>query len=129
MNENQEINTQSDEEIESLKLRDETFNKLKSALIQEHRLLGRFYEFCEEYDDFEYDEMGMNMEEGADILRKANKIRDKLLLSIELTTMYIFTDIETNTLARMVTFNLDTSETQHKVIVEFLKDSFNLEII
>jgi len=73
--------------------------------------------------------MGMNMEEGEDILRKTDKIRDKFLNAIEEKLLYIFENTETNTLTRIITFHLDAKEFQYKVILEVFEDSFNLEII
>lgn len=110
-------------------IKDEVFEKLKTELIEQKRLLKRFYEFCSEYTNFEYDEMGINMEEADEILRKTNKIRDKFLNIIQANLLYIFEDVQTNTLSNMITFNLDTKEYQFKVILEVLEDSFSLEII
>ncbi|RLA80717.1 MAG: hypothetical protein DRG78_10450 [Epsilonproteobacteria bacterium] len=108
--------------------RDELFEQLKIALIDEQRLLKRFYEFCAQYDGFEYDEMGMNMEEGNAILKRADKIRDKFLNSIEEKLLYIFDNLDTNTLTRIVSFDLDAKEFQYKVIIEVFEDSFDLEV-
>jgi len=123
-----EIEDSSEELSLSDEFKDEVFEKLKIALLDEKRLIKRFCDFCEEYTNFEYDEMGMNMEEGEDILRKTNKIRDKFLNSIEEKLLYIFENIETNPLTRIVIFDLDAKEYQYKVIIEFFEDSFNLEI-
>ena len=109
--------------------RSEVFENLKIALIEQKRLLARFCDFCEEHNNFEYDEMGMNMEEGEDILRMTNKIRDKFLASIEEKLLYIFQNVETNTLTHIVSFDLDAKENQYKVVIEVLEDSFNLEIL
>ena len=108
--------------------RNEVFENLKIALIEQKRLLARFCTFCEEHNNFEYDEMGMNMEEGEDILRMTNKIRDKFLASIEEKLLYIFQNVETNTLTHIVSFDLDAKENQYKVVIEVLEDSFNLEV-
>ncbi len=116
------------EEIKNDEQRDEVFENLKIALIEEKRLLGRFSTFCEEHNNFEYDEMGMNMEEGEEILRMTNKIRDKFLATIEEKLLYIFQNVETHTLTHMITFDLDAKENQYKVIIEVLENSFNLEV-
>ncbi|MEA3553889.1 MAG: hypothetical protein U9R39_05760 [Campylobacterota bacterium] len=108
--------------------RDEVFKNLKIALVEQKRLLARFSTFCDEYNSFEYDEMGMNMEEGEDILRKTNKIRDKFLAVIEEKLLYIFQNVETHTLTHIITFALDTKDNQYKVILEVLEESFNLEV-
>ena len=124
-----------DEEIEEVevdprdKFKEEVFQNMKLALIEEKRLLGRFNEFCEDHTNFEYDEMGMNMEEAEDILRKTDKIRDKFLGTIEEKLLYIFENTDTNTLTRIITFDLDAKEFQYKAIIEVFDDSFNLEII
>ena len=126
---NEEIKTSdliSEEELSNR--RDEVFENLKIALIEEKRLLGRFSSFCEEHNNFEYDEMGMNMEEGENILRMTNKIRDKFLAQIQEKLLYIFENPETNTLTHIITFDLDTKENQFKIIIEVLEDSFNLEV-
>ncbi len=109
-------------------LKDEIFDKLKLAFMEEKRLLGRFYEFSNEHGSFEYDEMGMNMEEGDEVLRKVDKIRDKILNTIQENLLYIFENIETNTLTNIITFDLDAKEFQYKVVLEVFSDSFTLEI-
>jgi hypothetical protein len=118
------------EEVIDLKeqFKEEVFDKLKIALIDEKRLLKKFHDYCEEYNNFEYDEMGMNMEEGEDVLRLTNKIRDKILTTIEEKLLYIFENAEINTLTHIILFNLDAKEYQYKVIVEVFEDSFNLEL-
>jgi len=108
--------------------RDELFEKFKIALVDEQRLLKRFYDFCGQYDSFEYDEMGLNMDEAKDVLRKTNKIRDKFLNSIEEKLLYVFENIETNTLTNIISFDLDAKEFKFKVVLEVFTDSFNLEI-
>ncbi len=118
--------TELDEQREEF--RDELFEQLKIALVDEQRLLKRFYDFCGEYDSFEYDEMGLNMEEAKEVLRKTNKIRDKFLNSIEEKLLYIFENIETNTLTSILSFDLDTKEFKYKVVIEVFENSFNLEI-
>ncbi|MEA3383783.1 MAG: hypothetical protein U9Q20_03780 [Campylobacterota bacterium] len=109
-------------------LKDEVFDNLKLAIIEEKRLLGRFYEFSYEHGNFEYDEMGENMDEADEVLRKTNKIRDKFLNNIQEKLLYIFENIQTNTLTNIITFTLDTKEYQYSVILEVLSDSFNLEV-
>lgn len=129
MNENNELISE-EEKLEQLKLlKSEVFIKLKEAFIKEERLLKRFYDFCEEYTNFEYDEQGLNMEEADDVLRKANKIRDKVLNNVELDLMFIFEDVETNSLNSMMYMNVDVKEAKFKVILEVMEDSFKLEVL
>ncbi len=114
-------------EIE-LELKDIIFDKLKLALIDEKRLLKRFNDFCEEYSNFEYDEMGMNMEEGEDVLLRVNKIRDKFLTSIQTNLSYEFINIETFVVTHILAFDINIEENSFRVILEVLEDSFNLEV-
>ena len=109
-------------------LRDEVFLELSSTLIDEKRLIKRFYDFCDDYNNFEFDEMGINMHESDNILRKMNKIRDLFLLNIKEKLLYIFDNVESNSLTRIITFDLDTSKNNYKVILEVMSDSFNLEL-
>ena len=100
VNESVELSPEELEEYE--KLKDEIFEKLKDSLIEQKRLIKRFYDFCEEHTHFEYDEMGMNMEEGEDILRKTDKIRDKFLNVIQEKLLYIFNNIQTKAVVNVV---------------------------
>jgi hypothetical protein len=121
-----------DEEIVDSKrdeIKDELFNSLKDSFIAEQRLLGRFLEFSTEHGCFEYDELGVNDEEGEEILRKANKLRDKLLSNIEQEKMFVFENVDTNSLTNMISFNVEESGERFRVVVEVLEDSFNLEIM
>jgi len=128
--ENVQIDIETEDTIsQKEKIKDEVFEKLKDQLIVEARLIKRFYQFCKEYNEFEYDEQGLNMEESDDILRKANKIRDKFLTSIEQNLLFVFENIQTNSLTSMITFDLDTREFQYKVIIEVEENSFNLEVL
>lgn len=108
--------------------RDEIFLKLSDALLDEKRLLKRFYEFCENYNNFEFDEMGINMDESDDLVRKANKIRDLILSKIEDKLLYIFDSVKSDILTKSISLNLDLKEASYKVIIEVQNDSFNLEL-
>jgi hypothetical protein len=122
--------TEEDEQVLlKQQFRDEVFEKLKAAILKQNRLLGRFIDFCDEYNSFEYDEMGMNMEEGQLVLDRAEKISNKFLDSIEQELLYIFENREINHLTNIISFNLDAKEYQYKVILEVLEDSINLEVI
>jgi hypothetical protein len=121
-----------DEEIEDSQrdiIKSEVFEKLKEQLIEQERLLGRFFEFSKEHGEFEYDELGVNDEDGDEILRKAEKIRDKILTQIEQNVMFVFENVETNTLTNMISFNLEEKSEKFRVIIEVFENSFNLEIL
>lgn len=128
--ENIECNTEDEDTLSQKEIiKDEIFDKLKNQLIDEARLIKRFYQFCKEYNNFEYDEQGLNMDDADDVLRKVNKIRDKFLTTIEQNLLFVFTNIQTNSLACMITFDLDCQDFQYKVILEVEDNSFNLEIL
>ena len=107
------------------------FDELKSALLDQTRLLKRFYGFCITYQDFEYDEMGLNTDEAENEKRKAIKIHNKLIEEINKSIKYpiedTFVDILKNTTNLVVKYNINES----KKIVEFTlsieEDSFTLE--
>ena len=115
--------------MENIEIQDEVFEKLKLSLLDEIRLLKKFKQFCIDYNDFEYDEIGMNMEESEDILRKAYKIRDKFLSTVETKCLYKFNNIETDVLTNIIKFDLESEKLQCKVKLDISEDSFNLEII
>ncbi len=110
------------------KLQDEIFEALKSALLQESRLLKRFYDFCQEYNFFEFDEMGMNMEEADEVLVKVNKIRDKLLENLKISTSYDFKTVKTDELYYKILLDIIKDEEIKHCIIEVDVDSFDLEV-
>ena len=111
------------------KQREKLFNKLKDNFIQGHRLLKRFYDFSSMYENFEYDEQGLNMDDADDVLRKANKIRDKFLDNIANKLDMKFEQIVSNTLLNTISFELTKETNQFKINLELLEDSFNLEVL
>jgi len=109
-------------------LEDEIFSNLSTCLIEEKRLLKRFYDFCEEYNNFEFDEMGINMNEADDILRKSNKIRDLILSNIEEKSAYIFNDIQSDIVSKSFSMDIGLEQDSYQVIIEVQSDSFNLAL-
>ncbi|MCD4759010.1 MAG: hypothetical protein K8R39_12120 [Arcobacteraceae bacterium] len=111
-------------------LRDEVFEQFKLALLNEDptRILGKFYNYCYQYTNFEFDESAMNMDEADDVLRKVNILRDKLLESLEEILSYRFEDIKTNTLEFQISFTTTIEDNKYTIIIEVFPDSFDLEI-
>jgi len=125
-----EIDEEQEEIIDPKdQLRDEIFEKLKLSFIEEVRLLKRFYDFCEEYANFEYDESAFNMDEADAVLNRANKIRDKIINSVSEQSSYTFENPQTITDTNIMTFFLNIEEYRFKIIVEVSEDSFDLEVI
>ena len=111
--------------------RDEIFEQFKLALLNETptRLLGKFYNYCNEYVNFEFDESALNMDEAEDVLRKMNILRDKLLASLEENLPYTFEDIKTDTRNFQISFSITLEDMKYKIILEVFQDSFDLEIV
>jgi len=118
-----------DEESLEDEIRDEIFSKLSNALLDEKRLLKRFYTFCEEYNEFEFDEMGINMEDADDIIRKTNKIRDKFLENIEENLGCSFEKIRTIIASRMLVTDMRIEKQRYTFTIKVLNDSFQLEFL
>lgn len=123
----EDIEDIEDEEIID-ELQDEIFDKLKLALIEEARLVKRFYDFCLEFNNFEYDEMGMNMEEADEVLARANKIRDKLLINLTEHSAYKLSNIKTDEVYYKIIFDIIIEEDKKHCIIEADIDSFDLEV-
>lgn len=111
--------------------RDEIFEQFKEVLLDTDstRLLGKFYHYCDEYVNFEFDESAMNMDEADDILRKTNILRDKLLTSLEQTLSYTFENVKTDTKNYQISFIFTFEDIKYKIIIEVFEDSFDLEIV
>jgi len=123
-----------DEEIEDLEensKRDEIFEQFKLALLNEDptRLLGKFYNYCDEYVNFEFDESALNMDEADSVLRKTNILRDKLIDSLEEILSYKFENITTDTLKFKISFTTTLEDIKYTIFIEVFPDSFDLEIL
>jgi len=126
---NTDIIAEELDDINSLEdQKDQLFSILKSAILQERRLLLRFYQFATQYNEYEYDEMGINMEEAEDLIRKANKIRDKFLVNIESHISNIVEKINSDILNRTIIFNILYNNNLYKVKIKAEEDSFELEV-
>lgn len=126
---NTDIIAEELDDINSLEdQKDQLFSILKSAILQERRLLLRFYQFATQYNEYEYDEMGINMEEAEDLIRKANKIRDKFLVNIESHISNIVEKINSDILNRTIIFDILYNNNLYKVKIKAEEDSFELEV-
>ena len=119
-------NTNEEELVDELQ--DEIFEKLKDALLNESRLLKRYYDFCLEYNSFEFDEMGINMEDAEDVLQRANKIRDKLLDNLSRSTKYKLTGVKSDEVYYKILFDIMIETNYIHCIIEVDIDSFDLEV-
>lgn len=111
---------------------DQIFEELKTKLLDEIRLLKRFYEFSTAYQDFEFDELGLNTDEAENEKRKALKIKDKLFEKLIKNFKYPIKEINTDILNNKIELNIEYNINESKKIVEFIlsvkEDSFTLEI-
>jgi len=85
---------------------EEIFENLKDIFLQEHRLVERLRYFFDEYNNFEFDEMGLNMEEVDNIGNKAIKIKEKLFEKIQNQFPYKIDKIKTDIKHNKVVFDV-----------------------
>ncbi|MEA3289586.1 MAG: hypothetical protein U9Q04_05325 [Campylobacterota bacterium] len=109
-------------------VRDDVFENLKNSLIAEKHLLGRFIEFSVECAHYQFDESDINTQEAEEALRRANKIRDKMLTKIEAEHLYIFENAETNPITNMISIDIDAREYEFRAVIEVFEDSFDLTV-
>lgn len=113
-------------------MNDEIFEDLKLALLDQTRLLKRFYGYCLAYQDFEFDEMGLNIEEADNEKRKALKIHDKLIEELNKVIKHPIDQTSPDILKNMINLVIKYNINESKKIVEFVlsieEDSFILEI-
>lgn len=111
---------------------EEIFEELKTKLLEQTRLLSRFYEFCLAYQEFEFDEVGLNIDEADNEKRKALKIKDKLLAEINNKSDYNLeeesSDILKNKIVLITKLNTNESKKIVKFVLSVEKDSFTLEL-
>lgn len=117
-----------DEESKKELLRDEVFESFKKELLENKTILEKFLRYSKEHNSLEFTEFS-EPEEIEESLRKANKLRDKLLKNIEQKYDYILESSNTNTTIDMITAQIDTQGYQYKVVIEALDEGFNLEVL
>ena len=114
-----------------LDMSDDIFEDLKTALLDQQRLLKRFYEYCLAYQDFEFDEMGLNIDEAQNEKRKALKIKDKLIKELNNTLKMPIEATITDTLKNSINLLVKMNINESKKIVEFNlsveEENFTLE--
>lgn len=63
-------------------MKDEIYEKLEDAIVHESRLVEKTKDYMLQYFNFEYDEMGLNMEEADELMGKVEKLANKLVNNI-----------------------------------------------
>lgn len=111
-------------------IRDELFEAVKNALLDEDeiRLLKKFYHYAEQHTEYDFDDMGLDFQEGEDILRRCNTLKTKIIEKLQELLELEFTDINIDTLHMMITSKTIYKEQSFKVVIEIFEDSFDLEI-
>lgn len=111
---------------------DQIFEDLKSELVEHTRLLKRFYHFCITYQNFEFDELGLNTDEAEKEKNRALKIKDKLFNEINKNFKYTLKETSTDILKNKIELVLQYNTNESKKIVEFVlsieEDGFILEL-
>lgn len=118
-------NTQKDQ---TQTIKDSVFENFKKGLLQNKNLLEKFLKYSKEHSELEFTEFSTE-EQAQEALRRADKIRDKLLSIVEEENNYILEVAETNTLVDMIIAKIDAQGYQCKVIIEVYDEGFNLEVV
>lgn len=134
-NEEQETNTIEEETVQEVEIdpriekRDQLFENVKNELLEQDRLLKKFFDHSDEHCEFDYEEMGLSFEEEEDLIRRANKLKDKILDNIEEKLEIECLDRKIDTLHNMIITDTSFEEEKFRVIIEVFEDSFDLEIV
>jgi len=122
-------------------MNNELYEKIEDAFINEARLVKRLNSFMYEYNHFEYDEMGINMDEADEVKARLEKIHKKLMdnvnsnLEIPLKTKDIDIVYHKVNLVATVQEDIEDEDEQIKVVQKDINfaiivddDGFELEI-
>ncbi len=63
-------------------MNNELYEKIEDAFVSEAKLVKKLNLFMYEYNNFEYDEMGINMDEADDVKARIEKIQKKLMNNV-----------------------------------------------
>jgi len=134
-NNNEEIETniedqESEETVDPrIEKRDQLFEDIKNTLLNQDRLLTKFFAHSDEHCEFDYEEMGLSFEEEEDHLRRTNKLKDKILDSLEENIEIKCINRTIDTLHNMIICDTSYNEESFRIVLEVFEDSFNLEIV
>ena len=109
--------------------RDQFFEEIKTVLLEQDRLLTKFFAHSDEHCEFDYEEMGLSFEEEEDHLRRTNKLKDKILDQLDATIETKCTNRTIDTLHNMILCEAPFQEENFKVVIEVFEDSFDLEVV
>ncbi len=110
-------------------IRDKFFENVKNELLEQDRLLKKFFDHSDEHCEFDYEEMGLSFEEEEDLIRRANKLKDKILDNIEEKLDIKCGERKIDTLHNMIITDSSFEEENFRIVIEVFEDSFDLEII
>ena len=128
----EETVTQENTEIEidpRVEKRDQFFEEIKNVLLEQDRLLKKFFAHSDEHCEFDYEEMGLSFEEEEEHLKRTNKLKDKILNTLEENTETECSNRTIDTLHNMIICDAPYQEEKFRVVIEVFEDSFDLEII
>ena len=109
--------------------RDQFFEEIKSVLLEQDRLLKKFFDHSDEHCEFDYEEMGLSFEEEEDHIRRTNKLKDKILNSLEEKIETKCNNRTIDTLHNMIICDAPYQEESFRVVIEVFSDSFDLEVV
>jgi len=131
----EETEEQENTEVEEVEVdprvekRDQFFEEIKNVLLDQDRLLTKFYAHSDEHCEFDYEEMGLSFEEEEDHMRRTNKLKDKILDSLEEKIETKCNNRTIDTLHNMIICDAPYQEESYRVVIEVFSDSFDLEIV
>jgi hypothetical protein len=115
--------------IESI--RDNLFESIKNALLDEDeiRLLKKFYHYAEQHTEFDFDDMGLDFNEGEDLHRRCNTLKNKIIEKLQELLELEFQETTIDTLHMVIITHTTYKEQTFKIVIEVFEDSFDLELI
>jgi hypothetical protein len=115
--------------IESIK--DNLFESIKNALLDEDeiRLLKKFYHYAEQHTEFDFDDMGLDFNEGEDLHRRCNTLKNKIIEKLQELLELEFQETTIDTLHMVIITHTTYKEQTFKIVIEVFEDSFDLELI
>jgi len=126
----EETEKEFQEEIDPrVEKRDQLFEDVKNVLLNQDRILKKFFLHSDEHCEFDYEEMGLSFEEEEEHLRRTNKLKDKILDNLETDLSIQCKNREIDTLHNMIICDSSFEEETFRIVLEVYEDSFDLEII
>lgn len=124
-----ESTEENEEKVSRVSIRDNFFEQIKNELLNQERLLKKFFAHSDDHCEFDFEVMGLSFEEEEELVRRIHILKNKILDNLETELTIKCTDRKVDTLHNMIICDSEFEENKFRIVIEVFEDSFDLEVV